>query len=91
MSIEFTTPAQADDLIEHEHTFEAFARLIAIAAFHVLTCVVAIALGGIEGRWPLTILWILAATVAAGAGLTMNNVSWKASLAVLALAVVSLI
>jgi hypothetical protein len=91
MSLESTAPSHVDDLIEHEQTYKEFTHLMAIAALHVLTCVVAVALGGILGRWPLAFLWIVAATVAAAAGLTSDRISWKASLAVLALSVVSLI
>jgi hypothetical protein len=91
MSVEFTTPSQVDDVIEHEHTFESFVHLIAISTFLVLSLVVALAIGGVEGRWLFGLFWIVAAFGAAMSGLAIKRIGWKLSAAVLGLAVLSLI
>ncbi|MGD0633437.1 MAG: hypothetical protein ABSA13_04050 [Beijerinckiaceae bacterium] len=91
MSVEFTTPLQVDDVIEHEHTFETFVHLLATVVFLLLSIVVALAIGGVEGRWPFALFWIVAAFGAAMSGLAIKRIGWKLSAAVLGLTVLSLV
>ncbi|MDR3462362.1 MAG: aa3-type cytochrome c oxidase subunit IV [Beijerinckiaceae bacterium] len=91
MSAEFAPSLPIDDTIEHERTYETFVHLLAIVVFHLLSIVVALAIGGVEGRWFLALFWIAAAIAAAVVGLVNKRIGWKLSATVLGLAVVSLI
>jgi hypothetical protein len=73
------------DFAEHERTYAFFLRMIAICALHVLSCLLAVAIGGLFGDWRVALFLFLAATMAAGLGLTVGNLGWKPGAAMLAL------
>ncbi len=77
------------DFADHEAMYENFVRITAIAAFHVATIVVALALGGVAGHWYWSGLWIVVATIAAIAG-AMSQLEWRPGAVVLVLSIVTL-
>jgi hypothetical protein len=82
-------PRPDEDFGEHERTFAFFLRMVAIAMFHVLACLLAVAIGGIFGRWCLGLFWFVIATLAAGLGIAVKKFGWKPGAAVLALTFVT--
>jgi hypothetical protein len=86
---QITIESYSQDVADHQQTFDAFVRLLAIAALHVVTCVVALAIGGVEHDWTLTAVLVVAATAAAAFG-AASRFAWKPGAGVLAAAIVCL-
>jgi hypothetical protein len=72
------------DLIEHEQVFERFLSLLVVAVLHVASCLIALAIGGLEGHWFIAMIFVAFATVAALVGAFVQTIGWKAGAAVLA-------
>jgi hypothetical protein len=51
-----------DDLRVHEATFHKFLDLVYVGLLHAANCLVALAIGGIEGHWPTAAAIIILAT-----------------------------
>jgi hypothetical protein len=75
------------DFAEHEQTFALFLRMVEIAVLHILSCLFAVAIGGLSGRWGVTLLVVLVATIAAALGATNERLGWRPGAAILALSV----
>jgi hypothetical protein len=76
--------AATGDLVEHEAMFERFLSILAVAVQHVATCLLALAIGGLEGHWFLAIVFVAFATVAAVTGAFVRSIAWKPGAAILA-------
>jgi hypothetical protein len=77
------------DVIEHEQTFERFLSVIAIAAQHAASCLIALAIWGFEGHALVAGLFFILASMAAVAGLSSRSIGWKPGGVVLALEIVA--
>jgi hypothetical protein len=53
------------DVGEHEITFHRFVHIASVGVFHAANILIALAIGGVEGNWPLAIGLMLLATVIA--------------------------
>ena len=86
---QLTVESYAQDVADHQRTFDAFVRLLTIAALHVATCLVALAMGGVERHWTPTLIFVIAATAAAAFG-AASRFGWKPGAAVLVVALACL-
>jgi len=82
-------PPSDEDFAEHLRTFRFFLRTAAIAVIHVATCLIAVAIGGIYGRWGLSLTVAVIATFAAALGLSSERLGWRPGAAALAVGLVT--
>ena len=68
---------EASDIIEREQTFERFLSLLVVAVLHIASCLIALAIGGIEGHWALALVFVAFATAAAISGAFVQSIGWK--------------
>lgn len=76
------------DIIEHEQTFERFLSLVAVAVVHIVSCLVALIIGGVEGHWGPAVILVALASIAAVSGAAVRSIGWKPGVTVLALEVI---
>lgn len=76
------------DIVEHEKTFEGFLSVLAIGVQHIASCLVGLAIGGLEGHWLPALILIALATVAALIGAFEKRVGLKPGAVILAIEVV---
>jgi hypothetical protein len=84
-----TIESYSQDVADHQQTFDAFFRLLAIAALHIEACLAALAIGGVEHHWTLTVIFAVAATAAAAFG-AASRFAWKPGAVALAAAIACL-
>lgn len=82
---QLTIASYSQDVADHQRTFEAFVRLLAIATLHVATCLVALAIGGVAGHWTATVVLVVAASAAAAFG-AASRFAWRPGAALLMVA-----
>lgn len=71
-TVEYAT-AKGNDLPAHEDTYSRFIHLTTIGTIHVLNIVLGLAIGGVNGRWFLTFLVIVAASIVAVHGMASGS------------------
>jgi hypothetical protein len=77
------------DLVEHELTFERFLSLLVVAVLHVVTCLIALAIGGVEGHWGPAVIFVALATAAVVPGASVPTIGWKPGAVILAIEVLA--
>lgn len=82
--------SHAADFAEHKRTYHAVLRLVTIAVIHILSVLVALAIGGVSHGWHLAAFWIVAATAALAIGASSARLGWRPGGGVLVLALLSL-
>ena len=82
--------APGNDYASHEATYEGFIHLAFIGTLHVVSIVIALAIGGTTGRWFLAGGVILIATLAAFQGFVSKTRTASYIALVLALAALAL-
>ncbi|MDQ0474216.1 aa3-type cytochrome c oxidase subunit IV [Labrys wisconsinensis] len=65
------------DFAEHQHTFDSVMRMALIAILHVLSILVGLAIGGVDHHWSVAGFWMVIATIAAGLGAALKELSWR--------------
>jgi len=80
--------APGNDYASHESTYEGFVHMAFIGTLHVISIVIALAIGGTTGHWFVSAGVILVATIAAGQGFMSKTRT--ASYVALVLALVAL-
>ena len=86
---QITAESNSEDIREHERTFAAFVQLLAIATLHVVTCLVALAVGGVEHHWMMTFFLVIVASGAAAFG-ALSRLAWRPGAAILLVALACL-
>jgi hypothetical protein len=80
-----------DEVRAHEATFHQFVLLVYVGVLHIATCLVALAIGGIEGHWATTAGVIVLATLLAAYSLVRDSKVPMALVLLLALSVLGLL
>lgn len=80
-----------DEVRAHEATFHIFVQLVYVGVLHIATCLVALAIGGIEGHWATTAGVIVLATFLAAYSLVKDSKVPMALVLVLAVAVLGVL
>ena len=66
--VEYAT-ADGNDMPAHEGTYERFVLLAFVGTIHVVNVVIALAIGGVQGRWLTEAVIIVLATLVLAHGL----------------------
>jgi len=75
-----------DEVRAHETTFHQFVLLVYVGVMHIAACLVALAIGGVEGHWATTAVVIVLATFGAAYSLVRDSKVPMAVVLLLALA-----
>jgi hypothetical protein len=65
------------DFAEHQRTYDGVMRMALIAVLHVLSILVGLAIGGVGHHWGVAGFWMVVATIAAGLGAVVKELSWR--------------
>ena len=85
--VEYET-ATGNDYPEHEATYEAFLHLTIVGILNVISVLVALTLGGVQGHWGATAIFVILAVIGVFQGMVSG--SWVFSAAVTVLSILTL-
>lgn len=77
------------DILDHEQTFEGFLSILSVGVQHVVSCLIGLAIGGVEGHWLPALVLIALATVAALAGAVDKRIGLKPGAIILGIEVLT--
>ena len=66
--VEYAT-AKGNDLPEHEAMYDRFAHLVVVGGALVVNIVIALAIGGVAGHWPVAVATLVISTIIGTLGL----------------------
>lgn len=69
----------------HETTYVSFTHFTTVAAVFVVSCIVALAVGGVKHAWVSSLVMILLAIVTTAVGLSSPRLAWRPPAVVLGL------